>query len=589
MLRGGGETVARRALNVVSSSLSKLPGALLYAAAVALLPTLSALAQTVPPSAEAPLMTSPIPRVMSPEQPEVMPPPARPSEGPVAAPEGGPVHVDELRIEGVTVYDQAALQAQFAGAVGPAVPRAQLDEIVRGLQTRYREDGYILTVVRGQFERASGRIVFVIRAVEGYISAVKLDGDIGPAGDLVYRMLKKLTEKRPINNSDLERYLLLANDIPGVTVKAVLRPPSGDPGAVELVAQLSRKMLNGFLTYDNRGSKEAGPHEMLISGSTNSFTSVGEQLQAMLFSTFNREQIFGQVNGDMFLGADGLHLHTYFGNGNNQPGGILAATGYNGDLAIGGGELAYPLIRSRRFNWTLNADLDAYDSNISLSSFGNTTLSASHLLMGRVGTYVDFQDALLADFPAATSLHLKASHGLLGISNTRPGNNVHFDKVSGDLTRVQNLWKLGDVGTALKLSIGGQYANEILPTSEKYYLGGTQFGRGFFNGEVTGDRAMGSTVELQENDKFTGLPLIKADYELPVQFYQFWDFGRGYNRAPGDQNFTIQSLGLGVRSDITDWLFVDLEGVHRLTTHPQGSSVAVEAEYAFFAQVTMHY
>ena len=102
-----------------------------------------------------------------------------------------------------------------------AVPRTRLDEIVRGLQTKYREDGYILTVVHGQFERSNGRIVFVIQAVEGYIGDVKLDGDIGPAGALVYRMLKKLTDKRPVNNSDLERALLLANDVPGVTVKAV--------------------------------------------------------------------------------------------------------------------------------------------------------------------------------------------------------------------------------------------------------------------------------------------------------------------------------------------------------------------------------
>jgi hemolysin activation/secretion protein len=541
----------------------------------------------VPPAA-APLEVPPIPRVLPPEQPEVQPP-APPAPAPAAPPEGGPIRVDEVHFEGVTVYDQVTLQALAAGAVGPDVPRAKLDEIARALQTKYREDGYILTVVHGSFEGSKEHVVFVVRAVEGYIGEVKLQGDIGPVGLLVYQMLKHLTEKRPVNNSDLERAILLANDIPGVTVKAVLRHESAEPGSIELIAELSRKKFSGFVDYDNRGSPEAGPSEMLVSGSTNSFTNRGEQLQALMFTTFNREQIFGQVNADTFLLSDGLHLHTYFGEGNNQPGGILVHTGYDGDLSIGGGELSYPLFRSRRFNWYFNADVDKYDSNISIGSSGNTTLSASHLLMGRLGSAVDVQDALLFDFPAATSLHIKVSRGLVGTSDTRPSNDVHFNKVSGDLTRVQNLWTIGEVGTALKLAIGGQYSDDILPTSEKFYFGGNQWGRGFWNGEITGDRAVATTVEAEENYIFTGLPYLGDDEgKVPAQFYQFWDYGRAYNIASGDQDTTIQSLGLGVRTDLLPWFTVDLEGVHRLTTHAQ-SGAPVDGAYGFLTQVSLHY
>lgn len=554
----------------------------------------SAVAQAPPPGtglppAAAPLVTPPTQRVLPPEQPEVLPPLPQPSVAPAPVPEGGPVHVDEVRFEGVTVYDQATLQALSAGAVGPAVPRTKLDEIVRALQTDYREDGYILTVVHGAFEGTKQHVVFVVRATEGYIGDVKLQGDIGPAGDLVYRILRHLLDKHPVNNSDLERAILLANDIPGVTAKAVLRHESADPGNVELIAELSRKQVSGFLNFDNRGSPEAGPPEMLLGGSTNSFTSLGEQFQALLFTTFNREQIFGQANADAFLNSDGLHLHAYFGAGNNQPGGILASTGYNGDLSIGGAEIAYPLFRSRRFNWSLFGDVDKYDSNISLTSLGNTTLSASHLLMGRIGSTVDAQDALLGDFPAATALHIKVSHGFSGTSDTRPSNDVHFNKVSGDLTRVQNLWTFGDVGTALKLAIGGQHSDDILPTSEKFYFGGTQWGRGFWNGEITGDRAVATTVEAQQNYIFTDLPYLGDDEgKVPAQFYQFWDFGRSYNLAPGDLNTTIQSVGLGVRTDLFPWASVNLEGVHRLTTHAQAGA-PVDGEYAFFAQVSLHY
>ena len=221
------------------------------------------------------------------------------------------------------------------------MPRARLDEVVQALQTRYREDGYILTLVSGEFQRTNeGQVVFVIRAIEGYISDVKLDGDIGPAGTLVLEMLQRLTNKRPVNNQDLERYLLLANDIPGVTARAVLRREGLEPGAVLLVAQVSRKEVSGLLSFDNRAPPEAGPYEILLSGATNSYTSFGERAEALFYNTFNREQLFGQVNLSGFLNGEGLRLRNYYGRGNSIPGGILAPLNFNSDLQIGGARSA---------------------------------------------------------------------------------------------------------------------------------------------------------------------------------------------------------------------------------------------------------
>jgi hypothetical protein len=85
------------------------------------------------------------------------------------------------------------------------------------------------------------------------------------------------------------------------------------------------------------------------------------------------------------------------------------------------------------------------------------------------------------------------------------------------------------------------------------------------------------------------VPMLNPAYRLPMQFYGFWDYGRGFNLAPSDIDRTIQSVGVGFRSDLTPWLFLEAEGVHRLTTHPQGAAVTKEADYAFFTRVTLHY
>lgn len=583
---------------IVSTRLARglsLAAVLLLCLGAMTAPTGRARAQTaaaLPPAAVAPLVAPPTTRIQPAPQPQIAPPPAPPREAPVVPPAGPPVRVDQVRVEGVTVYSAASLQPLYADVIGKPVPRARFDQIVQAVQTRYRLDGYILTLVRGEFVKDGTRLVFVIRAIEGFIGDVKLEGDIGPAGDLVLRMLQHLLDVRPVNNRDLERWLLLANDIPGVSVRGVLRRQGSTPGAVELIAEVARRSVSGLLSFDNRGPPEAGPPEMLLSGSTNSYSNFGERLTALLFTTFNQEQLFGQVNGDTFIGSSGLQAHAYLGRGHSVPGGILTGTGFVGDIDIGGAALSYPFVRSRGLNFFSDLDFDFYHSVIAL---GGTAPNSGNLRIGRLGSHLDFQDAWLFGRLAASTLDLKLSHGLSGSigPGLRVGADPAFTKLSGILTRVQDLFTVGDVRTALKASIGGQFTENVLPPSEKFFLGGTQFGRGFYNGEVTGDRAIGSSLELQINTGFTNLPLFNPGYRLPAQFYTFWDYGRGYNlAAPGqlpDQDFTIQSVGLGVRSDVTPWLFLELEGVHRLTVHPEGTAAAAEGEYAFFTRLTLHY
>ncbi len=141
--------------------------------------------------------------------------------------------------------------------------------------------------------------------------------------------------------------------------------------------------------------------------------------------------------------------------------------------------MSYPIVRSRRFNFFTDFAVDTYHSAITLNGGGTPSTSGSNLWMWRIGSTIDFQDQLFFDVPAANALNVRASHGFLGLDSTRPLSDVHFYKVSGDFTRVQDLVTIGTVRTALKSSIGGQYTQDILPPSEKYFLGGTRFGRAF--------------------------------------------------------------------------------------------------------------
>jgi hemolysin activation/secretion protein len=544
----------------------------------------AALAQaTAAPTA--PLTTSPVERARPEQQPRAVPPvvptptPGRPEITP-----GPPITVDAVDIQGATVYTPAQLAPYYSGVIGKPVPRTELAAISTNIQTRYREDGYVLTVVRpGNVESVGGRSTLRIRVIEGFISDVKLDGDIGPAGVLVYNFLNKLTSIRPVNIADIERALLLSQDVPGVSVRAVLRPGTGEAGAVEMIGQVGRKPFGGYVQYDNRAPPFAGPHELLVGAQANSFTSAGERTEIILYDTpFTREQLFGQGSVEGFVGSSGLKLRAYGGYGSSRPGEPLSEAGFRSRLLLAGASASYPVIRTRPLSLDLSLAFDISHSEIQSTDL---TTQTSDLRIVRLGETLDFQDQTFGmGLLSANTVALTVHQGIPGLGASksddpnapRSGNKVDFLKLTGELTRVQNLFEFANNLVALKLSVGGQYTGDVLPPNEKYFLGGTKYGRGFFSGEITGDRALGTTAELQLNTS-TNWPTT-----LGIQPYLFYDTGWAWNLAPGDLDQHVKSAGVGVRISLGQRVSLELEGDRRFTRRPTGAEVSPLSPYAGF-------
>ena len=318
---------------------------------------------------------SPIPRVLPPAPPSVapgtvIPPPSAPG----AEVPNRPVRVTSVEVEGVTAYPPPEIAQLAAGLVGPAVPLPQIDAARQAIVQRYRADGYVLTTVAANLDNA-GRLRLVV--TEGRIASVRLDGDIGPAGDQVLRFLNRLTEKQPIDTVTLERYLLLAQDVPGVTVRAVLEPSTDTPGALNLVAQVSRQNISGLASVDNRAFNQIGPVEFLGLLDFNSFSQFGEKTEALYYHAFPNSLNFGQVSTEAFLGSSGLKGKVYGGYGATVPTGTLGQQGYIGTTTVFGAALSYPVIRSRQQTLNVNFGFDALDSDITISPNGTPRARAS--------------------------------------------------------------------------------------------------------------------------------------------------------------------------------------------------------------------
>jgi len=505
--------------------------------------------------------------------------PATPGETPAVQ-----VSVRSVRVTGATAIPQAELEAAVAGLVGPAVPLARIEAARVDLLNRYRGDGYALTTVTATLG-AGGALTFAV--VEARIVAVKLDGDIGPAGVQVLRFLNHLTDLPAVDTASLERWLLLANDIPGVTVHAVLRPSAGDPGALTLVAQVSRQAVSGLASADNRGFRLAGPLEYLGVIDFNSFTEFGERTELSIFHTDAGTQNFGIASEEFFVGGSGLKVRLYGGSGESNPGGFLRAIGYEGLTTVAGISGSYPVIRAREQTLVVDAFLDIEQSEVHADTTGTGTRTGTDdLQVGRLGVDYTRQDLLAGTSrPAVNTATARLSQGLpfLGgtqnsaASATRENEKTGFSKVAAEAVRTQTLFAPWAESTvALKLLAAGQASGDVLPPVEKFYLGGSEFTRGFYAGQATGDTALAATAELQLNTPYD-FTAFERPIALSAQWYVFYDWGEAWQNQSIDPSFRLTSEGGGLRLGITRYTEFDIEGVVRNTRLPEGTPGTVKA------------
>lgn len=550
------------------------------AACFALRPALS-VAQG-PAGAVIPPQGTRVPEVAPQAQPRVGPgtatgPAATVSQDPALA---RTVSIRSVEISGATAFPRARLDEVAGPLTGPAVPLRRVEEARVAILNLYRDAGYVFTAVDAVVER-DGLLRLAVNEAE--IVEVRLDGDIGPAGTQVLRFLENLRGVRPIDVATLERWLLLVEDIPGVTMRAVLRPAGTTPGALSLVAQVSRQAVTGYITADNRAYRLTGTQEGMAAVQFNSFTSLAEQTELQLYYANGRTAVYGQASTQFFVGGSGARVRIYAGTGESTPSSPLRDIGYQGTTSVAGVSVAYPVIRRRQQTLTLAAAFDLIDTEIKLegSPLGEQTLSQDQLRVLRFGGEWAIYDQLLGNERSAVNVFsLRLHQGLSGLgasasgsaSLSRAGAQTDFTKVTFEINRVQTLLYPWDGATlSLQGILAGQWSNDILPQAEKYYLGGARLGRGYYAGQVTGDSALAATAELQLAISYEA-PLFGQAIRVDPVFYAFYDWGETWENQSQDPNRRINSTGLGARFNVTQNAEFQLEGVRRFNQRPNGAA-----------------
>ena len=253
----------------------------------------SAVAQVIPPSAQPGRERERFVEPQGPRAQPVGPTISLPSTVAPAGAESIMLSVSRIVITGATVYDEADFAPLYADLIGHEVPLAAIYDLARRITAKYGAAGYVLSraVVPPQNFGRHGAVVR-IQVVEGYVDNVVWPVEkLARYRDFFTDYTNRIVADRPANIRTLERYLLLANDLPGLKFATTLKPSPTHPNASTLIVEVTEKRIDAIARIDNRGTHARGPWQYLGSARSTTSSAAHEAFTVTWAGTFQLEEL----------------------------------------------------------------------------------------------------------------------------------------------------------------------------------------------------------------------------------------------------------------------------------------------------------
>lgn len=505
----------------------------------------AAFAQAVPPAAEPSRVGGQIAPMQLPLASQAGP--AVSSAGETGAPEGAEevtFALESVAIDGMTVYRESDVSYLYKEMLGKEISLADVFALAEKLTVKYRNEGYVLTQAVVPPQTIEGGEIR-LHVVEGFVDKVTLQGETRADISYLVPFAEKIRAARPLNAKVLERYVLLMNDIAGMTARAVLLPSPATPGASDLTLVVDQKPYDLFFQIDNRGSRYIGGFQANAGIGFNNLFGLYEGINTQVVTAPDgwpeRELDYAGVTWTQFLDHEGTKLSLAASVTSTQPGFDLEPFGIEGVAHNYNAELARPFIRSRTENLIASVKFNYLNSerndNLGL---GRTE---DRLRILRAGGMWQFTDR----FIGVNSLSCEISKGLdiLGASDrgaanmTRALGRPDFFKTTAEVSRLQ---RISDTFEFFA-SAAAQISPHTLLASEEFGVGGAAYGSAYDNSEITGEDGIAARLELRASNLFaTSLDM--------VQLYGFYDAGKVWdkdNAVVKERERSLASAGAGVR------------------------------------------
>ncbi|MBF8647615.1 ShlB/FhaC/HecB family hemolysin secretion/activation protein [Pseudomonas pudica] len=456
-------------------------------------------------------------------------------DSPAWSPANTPLVLHKVRFEGGTVFPLSDLREHYQPLIGRQTTLGELLQYTARLTQRYRQEGYLLSYAYlPPQELADGRVNVVL--VEGYIRDYRVDGDIGPAGAYLHQLLGRLATERPLTRETLERYMGLAERLPGVTIEPQLAVAQTTAGAARLTVRARRKPFSAAVTVADGNRDDA---QALLTATSHAQTRFAEQIEASLALPPGTDQVhYQRLAYSQYLDAGGSQL-------------LLSASRYRSE----------PGTRIRLDDGrdiTRKIDSDRYA--IGLRQPVIVRPDEWMVVQGQVYSVSEHLEDRLDGVPSARNYDTyvravsfegdwrKVEEGRLRIVSAGVYQGLDYLGARSDADYDLDFLRLRLSGLQSDTLLGSwqgvvsgalYWSDDRLPDSERAGFGGQSFGRGYPRDQADGDKGWGVAYELNYSMHANWLALVQPYVVLDTA--QAW-----HNRGPVEDAH-LASAALGVR------------------------------------------
>ena len=411
---------------------------------------------------------------------------------PAAVAPGDMLTVQRFAFVGRRLLSEERLQAVVQGWVGRPIGFGDLQAAVLAVADAYRAEGYVVRTLLPRQDVTEGTVT--IQVIESRFDGVRLEGQTPTriGGDAIRaRILAQQAVDAPLQLDALDRGLLLADDLPGVSVTGALEPGARDGRTGLALRTQDGPLVTGEAGLDNSGSRSTGSARATGNLTLNSPLRIGD-----------RARVDGQVSqGSRYVrGAYDLPI----GAGGWRAGVNLSWLDYRlvadefdalngrGRSSSVGLDASYPLIRSRLRNLYVTSALDSRRFHNDANQATQSDYGVHSLALGLSGNLYDGLGGGGLNTAMLTWTVGRVRQSTLDVGEN-PALAGGYGKLRYAVSREQTLTQ----NLSLFAALSGQHAGSALDSSERFYLGGPQGVRAYPVNEGAGSRGQLASLEVR--------------------------------------------------------------------------------------------
>ena len=451
----------------------------------------------------------------------------------------------KIKIRGFTVTGNAAfsseeLLAPLDNLIGEKLTLEEIYAAADILTSYYRERGYSLARVVVPSQKVNFGII-ALEAVEGTLGEVVVEGKDEYNSQFMIEHIKSVKPGEPVSLDAIERDLLILNDLPGLTARAVVRPGKAF-GTSDLLLKTEVKPFQGRIALNNFGRQELGEWKLDGEFTFNNFSGNGDQFGITVSHSESDLLNFIGLAYNVPINAEGTRIGANVTYVDYNVGGEFKDLDIEGDTTDLQLTLTHPLMRSKRENLLLGFGLgsnagESYTADV-LTSDNDITLLEVNALYNVV-----HDDNSVSTLYGVVSTNFRSNPDGMR-------NNAQKAKLVVDATHLRPLDK------NWQMFLRGQFtlSADPLVDSEKFSAGGQGSVRGFTSAEVRGDEGYQFTAELRRT--------VTLGEGLTGSVRGFFDtalVSRIETLPNEDDEESITSLGVGMTMIPEKNVSIDLE------------------------------